>query len=106
MNTKSKREMAALRNLPPDEAAKALVSRKLRISAENSERMKGLGRANAPRARAALMKRTDARWDSMTRANDAERVVLRQCLRAYDRDPKGFRAWLVRMLGQEAQAAE
>lgn len=50
----------------------------------------------------------DRKWDSVGHApSKSARSVLRQCLRAYDRDPANFREWLLAKLGRsESVAAE
>lgn len=52
---------------------------------------------------------SDELWDSGKKiVKGTDRSVMRQVLRAYDRDPSSFRSWCLQMLGenQEAQAAE
>jgi len=105
-DARTKREREALRELPENEARAAITARKHRISEERTAHLKRLAIQNGPRAREALMRKADARWDSAATIGSGERSTLRQVLRAYDRDPAGFRIWLLKMLGQEAQAAE
>lgn len=56
-------------------------------------------------ARITLTKAADARWDARASASPQERRILRQCLRAYDRNPSAFREWLLRMLGEATDLA-
>lgn len=97
-----KLELAEIRKLP--NAAEVLEARARSIAIAREERRR------EAHAKALELARTlaDARWDEKTTlVNKSDRSLMRQVLRAYDRDPVGFRDWVLRMLGEEkAVAAE
>lgn len=93
------RESRKINALPPEDRARAAADR---AEVKRAER-RAWAVAHAATARAAAREKTDARWDSDYKPPKRSNYwpVLRQCLRAYDRDPAGFRAWLLAKLGQE-----
>jgi hypothetical protein len=91
-----------LRNILSDPDAGLLIE--LRRQAIAEERRASLGKATGA-ALAVRVKRAEARWD-LGLLEPYERSALRRILTIYDQDPVNFRARVLRLLGQEAQAAE
>jgi len=79
------------------------MRRNAEVAKARRERMVALQRIGVEAHR----KKSNELWDTgRKRIMSSERGVLRQVLRAYDRDPQNFRAWLLLMIGREEQAAE
>lgn len=101
-NTETQRER---RSLTEDER----VERTDRNRKQARENLLKVNARSRPIAQKALQETVNRRWDADGfRLSGGRLIVIRQVLRAYDRDPAAFRAWVLRMLGesQEAQAAE
>jgi len=96
-------EMRDIARLPPDERARALSERAVSNREKRADQYREMGLKSAAKHR----ERANARWDAATFVASADQaIVLRQCLRAYDRDPANFRSWLLAKLGQEDSPCE
>lgn len=95
---KKRHEAAKLRGAQSAEEVAARIKRRCQ---ERAERMREMGKKGRQTSVQARMAQSDAFWDGSGSISPTYRVALRQCLRAFDRDPASFRAWLLRKLGQE-----
>lgn len=92
------RERRGLEHLPEPER---LAAHAARIEAKRANASEQLAKAREHSSES-VRSASDARWDSSDFIPNRMMVgVLRQCLRAFDRNPSGFRAWLMALLARE-----
>lgn len=111
LRAKNQQEIRRIKKLPNAEAL--LKTRAEARAAARRASLKAIAAKASPLGSAETVRLANANWDAkVTLKHPNERSLMRQVLRAYDRDPSTFRAWCVRMIGdelelsQEAQAAE
>ncbi len=93
---------AITRIADPELRSKMLAERAVRKKDAAKTTIRLAQQAGQAKAVAAKQALGDARWDAHTPViNPSYQQCLRQCLRAYDRDPAKFRGWLLAKLGQE-----
>lgn len=97
----SQRELKRLRSLPPDIAAPLLKARAAAIT----ERRRAKFAQAIEMGRVARYANMDRQWDDESYVPPAyASAILRQCLRAYDRDPAQFRSWILGKLSMSDRA--